>query len=163
MNPEARLLFDECIPQPLVARLVEFVRPKAGEGPIIRHLFEFAPPGTFDEIWLPGFKEECWTVISADGGRTPNKGRGRKLPQLCMEYGITLILLSPVVHNRKSFDKARTILSVWDRILEIAADRAHRGKRFMIEPRNPTNPGVGRMIEKSARPSPKTDRGLSSP
>src|SRR4051794_7320785 len=103
-------------------RLGEFVRPKEGVGPVIRHLFDFAPSGTFDEDWIPQFKDEGWTVISADGGRKPNKNRGKKLPQLCAECGITLILLSPAVHNRNSFDKTRTILSVWDQIVEIAAD-----------------------------------------
>jgi hypothetical protein len=148
-----RLLFDECLPRPLVNRLVEFVSPEEGAGPVIRHLFDYAPSGTFDEVWIPRFKDEGWTVISADAGRKPNKGRGRKLPLLCAECGITLILLSPVVHSRKSFDKLRTIISVWDQILEIAGDSSLCGKRYMIEPLNLGNPAVGRVVERLVRRS----------
>jgi len=90
-------------------------------------------------------------VISADGGRTPNKKRGAKLPRLCAENGVTLILLSPNVHGRKTIDKARTILSVWDRIIEIATDPACRGKRFMLEPSDRTNVAVGRITERPVR------------
>ena len=56
-------------------------------------------------IGFPRLKDEDWTIISADGGRQPNKGRGKKLPLLCMEYGLTLIVLSPAVHKRKAWDK----------------------------------------------------------
>lgn len=150
---DARLLFDECLPKPVVTRLVEFVKSKEYEGLIIKHLFELAPSGTFDEVWIPQIKDEGWTVISADGGRTPNKKRGKKLPQLCIEYGITLIILSPAVHNRKSFDKARTIISVWDQIL-IATDPSKRGKRYMLEPlsqKYQNNLAVGQLVEKPLR------------
>jgi hypothetical protein len=96
--------------------------------------------------------EEEWTIISADGGRKPNKGRGKKLPDLCAEYGITLILLSPSVHNRRAFDKMRTIVSVWDQIIAIAGDPLQRGKRFMLEPLNQENIGVGRITERLIHP-----------
>jgi hypothetical protein len=141
-----------------MARLAEFVKPNEGEGPIISHLLDLAPPGTFDEVWIPRIKDEGWTVISADGGRTPNKRRGKKLPRLCAENGITLILLSPAVHNRKAFDKTRTILSVWDQIVEIAVDPSLRGKRYMLEPLNPGNPGVGRLVERPLRSQPIVPR-----
>ncbi len=159
VNPrDARILFDECLPRPFVTRLVEFLRPTEGEGPILSHLFDIAPPGTFDEVWIPRIKDEGWTVISADGGRRPNKGRGKKLPQLCVDHGITLILLSPTVHNRKAFDKTRTILSVWDQIVAIAADPSRRGHRYMLEPSSAENAGVGRLVEKSLRPRPDAEK-----
>jgi hypothetical protein len=75
---DARLLFDECLPYPFVMRLVHFVGPGSDEGPVIRHLFDFAPSGTYDENWLPQLKDGGWTVISADVGRQPNKNRGKK-------------------------------------------------------------------------------------
>ena len=149
---EARLLFDECLPGPSVARLAEFVRSKEGGSVVVRHLFDLAPPGTLDEVWIPQIMDEGWTVISADGGRKPNKRRGKKLPRLCEEYGVTLIILSPVVHNRKVFDKTRTILSVWDQIVEIAADLSRVGSRYMLEPLNQENHGVGRLVERASHP-----------
>jgi len=131
---EVRLFFDECLPRAMLVRLAEFVKPETGECPVLRHLLDFESQGTFDEVWIPQIKGEDWTVISADGGRQPNKNRGKKLPCLCAEYGITLIILSPVVHARKAFDKARTIISVWEQIVDIATDPTKRGGRFMLEP-----------------------------
>jgi PIN like domain len=152
---DVKLLFDECIPGPLLARVAEFVRTTHEKGPTLTHLLEIAPSGILDEEWVPRLKDEGWTVISADGARKPNKNRGRKLPQLCAEYGLTLIVLSPVVHNRKVFDKARTILSVWTQIVEIAADVPGIGKRYMLEPLNRENAGVGRLYERIVRPKTK--------
>jgi hypothetical protein len=151
---EVRILFDECLPRPILERLAEFIGPRELQGITLSHLFDIAPPGTFDEDWIPGLKDEGWTVVSADGGRRPNKGRGKKLPHLCAEFGITLIVLSPAVHARKSLDKARTILSVWDQIVEIAADPSRIGKRYALEPLNPENLGIGRLVEKAVRPLP---------
>ena len=148
----SKLLFDECIPSPALARIAEFIRTNDGEGPVIKHLLDLAPSGILDEEWIPRIKDEGWTVISADGGRRPNKGRGKKLPRLCVEYGLTLIVLSPAVHNRKVFDKARTVLSVWDQILDIAADSSRVGKRYMLEPVNQGNPGIGRLVERASHP-----------
>jgi hypothetical protein len=144
----ARILFDECVGRPVVARLVEFVQPASPEGLEIRHVLDLAPAGTRDEIWLPTLAGAGWTVISADGGRTPNKNRGQKLPCLCVEYKVTLVILSPKVHGRKSFDKVRTIVSVWDRLLEIATDEACLGRRYMLEPSDPENVGIGRLSER---------------
>jgi hypothetical protein len=78
---------------------------------------------------------------------------------LCAEYGITLIILSPSVHARKSIDKARTILSVWDEIVEIAADPSRIGRRYALEPLNPENLGIGRLVEKVVRPPPAESGG----
>ena len=157
MSPsEVRLLFDECIPQPSFERLVDFLGPKKLEGILLKHLFEVAPPGTRDEDWIPKLKEEGWTIVSADGGKSPNKGRGKKLPHLCAEYGLTLIVLSPSVHMRKAVDKIRTISSVWDEIVTIAADPALKGKRYNLEPLNPENLGIGRLVERRVlRPRPQ--------
>ncbi len=137
VNPgEVRLLFDECLPRLKLDELVEFLGPKKLEGIILKHLFDLAPPGTRDEVWIPKLKDEGWTVVSADGARKPNKGRGKKLPQLCAEFGLTLIVLSPRVHQRKADDKIRTISSVWDEIVRIAIDPALKGKRYNLEPLN---------------------------
>jgi PIN like domain len=151
---EARILFDECIPRPILDRLAEFIGPQELQGTTLKHLFDIAPPGTFDEDWIPKLKDEGWTVVSADGGRSPNKRRGKKLPHLCAEYGITLIILSPAVHRRKSLDKARTLLSVWDQIVKIAADPSLIGKRYALEPLSSENLGIGRLVEKVVRPPP---------
>ena len=149
MTPEARLLFDECVPGPIIGRLADFIGSRPHQNIIIKHFLELWPSGTLDQVWVPQLKEQGWTVISADGARRPNKNRGKKLPRLCIENGITLVVLSPVVHRRKVFDKTRTILSVWDELFRIATTPEEKGKRYMLEPLNPYNEGVGKL---SARP-----------
>jgi len=149
-----RLLFDECLPPPCVARLAEFLDPARLELISYRSLFDLAPPGTRDEDWIPLLKDQGWTVISSDGGRTPNKNRGRKLPDLCSEFGVTLIVLSSAVHHRKVVDKVRTIASVWDQIVEIASDPASRGRRFVLEPMPERDLGLGRIVARPTRRRP---------
>jgi hypothetical protein len=105
---DARLLFDECLGRPAVERLEQLVAMGGGEKPRIRHVLEYAPPGTRDEDWIPRLAPEGWTVITSDGGRRPNKKRGEKLPRLCARYAITHVLLSPTVHVRTSFEKLLT-------------------------------------------------------
>lgn len=155
MNPvDVRLLFDECIPRPGFGRLVDFLGPKKLQGIILKYLFDIAPPGTRDEDWIPQLKDEGWTIISADGAKRPNRRRGKKLPHLCAEFGLTLIVLSPSVHQRKVDDKIRTIASVWDEIVSIAADSALKGKRYNLEPLNPDNLGIGRLVERKVHLPP---------
>jgi hypothetical protein len=101
----ARLLFDECLGRPAVDRLAELVAMGRGEKPEIRHVLEFAPSGTRDEDWIPALAPRGWTVITADGGRTPNRRRGEKLPRLCASHSISHVVLSPVVHGCTSFEK----------------------------------------------------------
>ena len=159
----ARLLFDECLPIPFVTRLADFLDLKPNGGTILCPLLEFAPSGTFDEDWIPRIKDEDWTVISADGGRGPNKKRGAKLPRLCAENGVTLILLSPKVHERKVLDKTRTIISVWDRIVEIASDPACRGRRFMVESLGQQNLVLQRRASRTVPHGPSKSQEISQP
>jgi hypothetical protein len=113
-----RLLFDECLGLPAIRRLSELVAMGRGEKPEIRHVLEFAPAGTRDEDWIPKLAPEGWTVITSDGGRTPNKKRGEKPPRLRARCAVTHVLISPHVHGRPSFEKLLTILSVWYPLLE---------------------------------------------
>ena len=108
--------------------------------------------GTHDEEWVPKLATEGWTVITADGGRTPNRNRGEKLPRLFARLGVTHVLLSPAVHGRTSFEKILTILSVWYPLLEIAADPSQRGKRFFLEPLPSLERGRGRLKERPIPP-----------
>ena len=140
------------MPRPWVVKLAAFVKSTPPEDLEVTHILAVSPPGTPDQDWVPKIRDQDWTVISADGGRTPNRGRGGKLPQLCADFGVTLIILSPRVHNRTAFDKTRTILSVWNRIVEVATDESCRGRRYMLEPTDPNNFGVGRVTERQSPP-----------
>ena len=74
---DAKIVFDECIPTPILMRVKEFVYPGEIDGPTICHLFDLFTSGTLDEDWTPRFKNEGWTVISADRGRKPQKDKGK--------------------------------------------------------------------------------------
>lgn len=150
---DARLLFDECLGRPAVDGLSRLVAMGGGEKPTVSHLFEFAPPGTRDEVWLPKLAVEGWTVITADRGSTANKMRGEKLPRLCARHGVTHVLLSSSVHMRTSFEKLLTVMSVWYELLEIAADPARRGERYALEPVASLQRGRGRLSRRAIPPS----------
>jgi hypothetical protein len=157
VNPNtARLLFDECLGRPSIERLSALVATGKGEKPEIKHILEFAPSGTRDEVWIPRLASEGWTVITTDGGRTPNKLRGEKLPQLCTRHSITHVIISPYVHNRTSFEKLLTILSVWYELLDLAADPTKRGLRYSLEPVTKMTRGQGRLIARPVAPRPQT-------
>ena len=149
---EARLLFDECLGWPAIDRLIQLVAMGKGEKPEISHVLKFAPSGTRDEDWIPRLAPQGWTVITTDGGRSPNKRRGEKLPRLCARHGVTHIILSPAVHHRTSFEKLLTILSVWYHLLRIASDPAERGKRYLLEPAQSLERGHGRLSERNLSP-----------
>jgi len=153
MPVAARLLFDECLGRPAIQELMQFTGLARDERPEIRHLFDLAPSGTFDEVWIPQLAPQGWTVIKADGGRTPNRKRGEKLPHLCARFGVTHVLLSPSVHNRTTLEKLLTIFSVWYPLLEIADDPGRRGRRYVLEPLPSSARGHGRLIEKEIPPS----------
>lgn len=147
--PEPKLMFDECISRPSVERLGAFVPPSSGV--TIGHMLEHFPSGTHDEDWVVALEAQGWTIVSADGARRPNAGRGRKLPTLCGELGITLVTLSPTIHARGSFDRMRTILSVWDELIFVASDPSKLGRRYMLEPYGQNklglhnNKGIGQL------------------
>ena len=150
-------------PQTLLAWLAEMVRPAQGQGPVLAHIIDLSLAGLFDEDWVPLFLRTKCTIISADGGRQPNKNRGRKMTQLCVELGITPIVLSPSVHPRKVQYKAKTLLSVWDQVVAIGADPLARGNRYMIDPSDAENPEVGRITQRYVRRSaPTPDQSSSS-
>ncbi len=145
------LLFDECFGRPSIDRLSQLVSVDKAEKPEIRHIFDFAPSGTFDEVWIPNLATQGWTVITSDRGSQPNRNRGEKLPRLCARYAITHILLSPTVHGRTSFEKLLTVLDVWYDLLGIASDPAQRGKRYVLEPMSNLERGRGRLTERAIK------------
>ena len=120
-----------------------------GEKPEISHVLDLTAAGTRDEVWIPRISREAWTVLTVDGGRTPNKLRGEKLPSLCARMAVTHVILSPAVHMRTSFEKLLTILSVWYELIALAEDRDGRGNRYLLEP---MQRGHGRLVGRTIPP-----------
>lgn len=141
----AKLLFDECLGRPIIGPLRALIGMGKGEKPELGHVLEFTAMGTRDEDWIPRIANEGWTVITADGGKTPNKQRGEKLPKLCAQYGVTHVILSSAIQTRTSFEKTLSVLSVWYELIKIAEDSDNRGKKYMLEPLAPGERGKGRL------------------
>lgn len=159
----ARLLFDECLGRPAVDRLSRFLADGPSDKPDVSHLFEFAPTGTADEVWIPMLASEGWTVVTADGGKTPNKKRGEKLPVLCARLSVTHVILSSTVHQRRTFEKLLTILSVWYPLMELASDPMKRGSRYMLEPLDSLQRGSGRLSRREIPPPHLPPPGGTAP
>src|ERR1700722_11324844 len=111
MSQPVKLLLDECLGRPIVVAMNEWLswgNPK----PTIHHLTNYFIPGSEDPDWIPKIKGQDWIVISQDKG----KNGKNKLPQICAEYGITHIILSPSVGQLKQSEKANAIIAVWEDI-----------------------------------------------
>ena len=62
-----------------------------------------------------------WLVITADRGVYSKQED--KLPLICKQLGIKLILISAGIHKRKQFYKALAILYCWDDILKLVDEQ----------------------------------------
>ena len=141
MNPTtARFLLDECLGEPVVEPITKLVAMGKGEKPELAHLLDFVPVGTQDEVWIPRMAADGWTVITSDGGRTPNKRRGAKLPYLCATLNVTHVIMSPAIQQRTAFEKVVTLFSVWYDLIDIADDPA---KRAIVTPWSLPSQGTG--------------------
>ena len=87
-------------------------------------------------------------------------GKGKKLPDLCAQHGVTHILLGPAVHKRQIFPKLLTILSVWHELIDAA--NGPRGLRFQIEPHGtkPAHRGRGVLLPKNIPLSAPAPAGM---
>ena len=153
MNPTtARFLLDECLGRPIVEPLSQLIAMGKGEKPVIEHVLNLTASGTRDEVWIPQIARDGWTVITGDGGRTPNKQRGEKLPNLCARYGVTHVILSSAVHQRTAFERLLTVLSVWYQMTDIANDPSARGNRYDLQPNLSNARGIGRVVKRDIPP-----------
>ncbi len=138
-----RFLFDENIGSSLVLEIERLLESAdAEERATVKHVLAFQGEiglenqGVWDEVWVPRAAKDGWVVIAGDRGKRGFK-KGKKLPDLCAEYGITHFLLSPAVHHRKRFRKLLTVLSVWHELI-ILVNNSPRGSRCIIEPSGPS-------------------------
>ncbi len=66
-------------------------------------------------------------MVSAD--RAKQSG-GPKLPLNCAKFGVTHILLSQPMSQLKQFEKARTILALWNEFMDAAV--RPKGTKFLL-------------------------------
>jgi len=126
---QAKLLFDECIGKPHIDCLKDFVAIDGDDTPEIKHILEDQGQGVWDDEWIPRIADEGWIIISQDRGKK-GRSKGAPLPELCLSFGITHVLLSRRVTTRKSFDKMLTILSCGERFWLFRMLRAARASSW---------------------------------
>lgn len=150
---DKKVLFDECIGKPHVESLIEFLAIDGGERPEIRHVLDFQGQGVWDEDWIPRVANEGWMIVTQDRGRK-GRSKGEPLPNLCHKLGITHVVLSRRIAQRKSADKVLTILSVWRELLGLFDEPV--GSRFALEPHSSKNPDatLGKLINRTPDPRP---------
>ncbi len=133
MSAPAKFMFDECIGLPIMQRLDELVTAPHD----FSHVCLKFKSGIPDHEWIPVLgKDGGWLVITGDRARKSN--RGGKLPRLCKQYGITTLILSPKLAQKRSAEKLGCLLSMWEEI--IALHQKPAGSQFQLRYRK-TNEG----------------------
>lgn len=134
MTAPAKILFDECIPRPVIPPLIEFLnRTSAGDAEV-KHLLDLFDEGQKDQDWVPAIAADGWIVISGDRA-SGRRGGGGHLKEVCRAYGVTHVLLSPSLHNSKIQVKSDAIYHFWPRICALA--ELERGSRWQIKLKPP--------------------------
>ena len=105
----------------------------AGESVVFDHTKLKYHQGIEDQDWIPKIAEEGgWVVISPDKGK--HSRVEERLPALCLEYGITHLLLSAKVHDKSAEEKIKAVCDLWVQI-EALADLAN-GSRYHMKIRS---------------------------
>lgn len=126
MKRPLKLLFDENFGKPFVDKLAPLLG-EFPETPVIKHVLDYFQSGSSDAEWIPQVAREDFIVISFDRGR---RYGGPKLPQICAEYGVTHVLVSGKLNQRKQADKIRAIMEVWTDLAALAD--APPGSRYLL-------------------------------
>ena len=127
MRRPRRFLFDECIGMPIMVTIHQLVYSEL----TFDHICEKHFSGVKDEDWIPKLPDDKYhyVVISGDAGK--NSIRGKKLPELCREHGVTHVILSPTLSQKPSSHKQAAITEHWSSI-ETLHD-ATPGSRFQLQ------------------------------
>jgi hypothetical protein len=113
----------------------------------LAHVTTYLRKSIPDDEWIPRIASEGWIVITADRGNVGRRKTGRKLPELCVEFKVTHVLVSPRIGQMSGFDKARHIVNTWPQMLALAD--APRGSRFRMRM---NNKGTAAVIERWETP-----------
>lgn len=126
MSTHVRYLFDECLGKPSMEQLRLMVSTESE----FAHILDFFDQKTPDNVWIPKIASDGeWIIITSDGGRQSKKGD--KLPELCKEYGITHVVLSPKLHQRRAHEKISALSFVWEQITKLELEPP--GCRFDLQ------------------------------
>lgn len=128
MTQQKKFLLDECVSLPIVDALRQHLESEPVP-PVLTHIIEMGLGAQSDDDWIPKIAEEGWIVISGDKGRGGLR-KGQKLKAVCVAFGVTHILVSAKIQEKKVAEKIRIFTSAWERIAETAD--AEPGTRFSM-------------------------------
>jgi len=140
LNDPIRLLFDECLGKPLlrdIEKLLSWDRPK----PTISHLLDYFQAGTCDSVWIPKVAQDGWVILTSDRAK---RSTHAKLPNICLEYQITHILMGPSILHLKQSQKANAIVALWEDIKK--CNDAPKGTRFTMRLNSNGKPGLYKVV-----------------
>lgn len=131
---EFKLIFDECLSEPVVEALRPFLE-RVGVKLTLQAVVKYQRDAVPDKEWIPAIaREGGWIVISSDRGMRNKRERfDEKLPYLCRAHRVTHVLLSGTIHNLNAFGKGQAIVAVWREL--VATADATRGTRFKLKMR----------------------------
>ena len=140
MNGSIKLLFDECLGKPLlkdVQKLLAWDDPP----PEFGHLLDYFTQGVCDSVWIPLVAKDGWVIITADRAK---KSKKIKLPEICLNFKITHILLTGSIVRLKQSQKANAIIAVWEDIKKCPT--APKGSRFNLQMSHQGKPRLKQLI-----------------
>jgi hypothetical protein len=118
-----------------------------------KHIKDYYKEGIKDNDWIPQLgKEGGWIVISGDRAKRANKGG--KLPELCKQHGITHVLLSSTLHQKKAHEKLAALALIWNEIA--ALHEVPLGTRFILRYKETKAKGGLRVVLERETPAPDT-------
>lgn len=121
------LFFDANISPAVVAGIRAITQIHKPPKPILQHIYELHPEGVSDDIWVPTLLNMDCLIISGDKGK-----KEPRLPDICRNHDKTHIIFSPAMHHNNSFQKARSIISLWPDIVGRVA-KSTPGSRWQIQ------------------------------
>lgn len=123
-----KLFFDVCAVGPRAIKTIESATDLHALDIEVAHLTSYFPANTPDESWISTISEEGWIVITADRGK--HSRVGEKLPELCLDYQITHVLMSKSINQMSNYHRVAAIIENLDGI--ILCDEAKKGSRFHL-------------------------------
>lgn len=123
-----KLLFDANVSQHAIQSLAQLLE-TCRENVELRHLVQDYPLDTPDSGFIKDYAKQGYVIVTGDSAK--QSGRGDKLPKICIDEGITHVLFTGRLQQRRTFDKMRAIITVWPELLE--AYNASPGSRFKLQ------------------------------
>lgn len=131
MSTAPKFFFDECVGRPIM-ETVEQKLQSQGVSVTFSHLKDRFAEKQLDEDWIPQIAPEGWVIITSDQAR--KRSKGGRLPELCIEYEVTHVLIGTTLHHKSSGEKEKALLDAWGDIMKLTS--VPKGSRYRLHLNN---------------------------